>query len=133
VTYDNTNYKGFVNQDGDLIIAGIHSPDPTIGDPDGWTMTGTSLYGGSWIANANGGVTVAQVAKGMNFDFTVHGSNVVWVDVNDADTIYLSGTTTLAQGDSIVSDGTAGAACVWRWLTTGVWDVMCDSHWSDND
>lgn len=97
-----------------------------VGDPDSWTLTTALHYGGTLIANAAGEDTLESVAAGMSLTIQVDDAIVATFNPDAADTIIRNGVS-LAQGEALVSDDTAGtfsiAVCQYRAANT--WDCVC--------
>jgi hypothetical protein len=86
-----------------------------VGDPDSWDITTALHYGGYMIASAAGEDTLDAAVVGMSLSLSARDTIVAIWNPNAADTIILNGVS-LAQGEALISDDTAGVyslvACV---------------------
>lgn len=97
---------------------------PEISDPDTWTMSGIGMYGGTWIANADGTGNLPAAAPGMYFTVKARGAVTPTLEPNGSEEIFLNGTSCTA-GVNIAGSGTAGDEAVCQYSASGDWD--CDA------
>lgn len=131
ITLDGVNEKVTAGRKIDP-SAGLLVLTPVVDDPDNFAsnFTGANLYGGTFIANADGTSSLPAVAAGMSFTYKVEGdlsaSNPI-IDPNGSEIIYLNGTSCTA-GYTIVGDGETGPTpeAVFQYRSSGAWSVVAD-------
>lgn len=124
--YDGSNWYAWFEFPNIVHTARYHKEDPVIGDPDGWTMSGNDVYGGTWIATAAGTGALPDVASGMNLCVMVEGVYTAVLSPHSTDTIYLDGAAE-SLAEDITSDGTSGAMVCLQYRSANSW-----SAWSFN-
>ena len=93
-----------------------------------------NLYGGTFIASAAGTAVLPAVAVNMNFIFKVEGDDddLVIIDPNAADTIYMNGLAA-AQDENIVTGATSrGHKCEFKYRSANSWTADCSTTWVED-
>ena len=107
---------------------------PLTGDADDFddNFTGVNLYGGTYIANAEGTCVLPAVAAGMNFTIVTLGDIAVVVDPNGSDRIIHPSTGTESDGEALTNLSTGGDIIVCQYESASGW--LCVSNgWTAAD
>ena len=130
------NAAGTIVASGGILKAdgGLAALTPVTGATEGFAagFTGANLYGGTYIANSDGGdLTIPSIAVGMNFTIITLGAIQIVVEPSDTDNMILDGTA-LDNNDSATNLTAAGDIIVFQYYDADTW-LATSNGWTDED
>ena len=106
---------------------GIKALTPVIGDPDSdwgtWNSSNANLWGGIFIANADGSKALPAIVAGMNLTIITEGAVTPVIDPDGTEVIYIDGAS-CGAGVSVQSSAGSGENISLFYRSAGAWESV---------